>query len=302
MLAVVTYDVVCAEMANATFVPVDYILQRGQTVKCFSLLVKAMHARNMICPDDWAFSEGETEADAEARARDAEAQTGYVGATVLEPITGAYFQPVAVLDFAALYPSVIRAHTFCPSTLVLDARYGGTAGVEYTDVAVGEDCAHKFARVEDAVTPGLLSQLAVFRSKAKADMASAHKAGDAAAAALYDGKQKAYKVTMNSVRARDSPELITHATADETADRLLTPAPLAIFSKFLRLIHTYIHFIGADVRSLRGHEGLYAMQGGGRQHDGDRASDDRQDEGDSGEPGSHGGVRCDPPHCRRIPA
>ena len=87
-----------AEMANATFVPVDYILQRGQTVKCFSLLVKAMHSRGMICPDDWEFVEGETEAETEARS----AEDGYEGATVLEPLCGAYFQPVVVLDFASL--------------------------------------------------------------------------------------------------------------------------------------------------------------------------------------------------------
>ena len=108
------------EMSNATYVPVDYILQRGQTVKCFSLLVRAMHARGMICPDQF-ITEGETEAEAADRVRAAEARDspraagagpaskkGYVGATVLEPLRGAYFQPVGVCDFASLVRPVAR--------------------------------------------------------------------------------------------------------------------------------------------------------------------------------------------------
>ena len=96
-------------MANTSFVPVEYILQRGQTVKNFSLLVKSMHGRGMICPDEWRLNEGETEADAETRARtdgegaDQKAGTkGYTGAVVLEPRTGAWFTPVATLDYASL--------------------------------------------------------------------------------------------------------------------------------------------------------------------------------------------------------
>ena len=102
-------------MANTTYVPVDYILQRGQTIRCYSLLVNAMHKRRMLCPDDWRVSDGETEADAAMRARDDKdgdkaeddkkaTKKGYVGAVVLTPERGAYFQPVAVLDFSALVP------------------------------------------------------------------------------------------------------------------------------------------------------------------------------------------------------
>lgn len=102
------------EMANNTFVPADYILQRGQTVRCYSLLVNAMHKKGMICPDDWRVSEGETEAESAVRAREevdagdekkktTATKKGYVGATVLPPQRGAYFQPCAVLDFASLF-------------------------------------------------------------------------------------------------------------------------------------------------------------------------------------------------------
>lgn len=100
-------------MANTTYVPAEYILQRGQTIRVFSLLVNAMHKRGMICPDKWRIAEGETEAEAAMRARD-EAPAppgktkGYTGAVVLPPARGAYFQPVAVLDFQSL----VRFHTY----------------------------------------------------------------------------------------------------------------------------------------------------------------------------------------------
>lgn len=42
----------------------------------------------------------------------------YEGATVLEPIKGFYDVPIATLDFASLYPSIMMAHNICYSTLV----------------------------------------------------------------------------------------------------------------------------------------------------------------------------------------
>ncbi len=45
-------------------------------------------------------------------------QVGYEGATVLDPKVGYYDKPVATLDFASLYPSIMMAHNLCYSTLV----------------------------------------------------------------------------------------------------------------------------------------------------------------------------------------
>merc|ERR1712224_1048712 len=42
----------------------------------------------------------------------------YEGATVLEPLTGYYEKPIATLDFASLYPSIMMAHNLCYCTLV----------------------------------------------------------------------------------------------------------------------------------------------------------------------------------------
>ena len=43
---------------------------------------------------------------------------GYQGATVLDPIRGFYNVPIATLDFASLYPSIMMAHNLCYTTLV----------------------------------------------------------------------------------------------------------------------------------------------------------------------------------------
>ena len=42
----------------------------------------------------------------------------YEGATVIEPVRGYHTEPVACLDFASLYPSIMMAHNLCYSTLV----------------------------------------------------------------------------------------------------------------------------------------------------------------------------------------
>jgi DNA polymerase delta subunit 1 len=41
----------------------------------------------------------------------------YEGATVIEPIKAYYDTPIATLDFASLYPSIMMAHNLCYSTL-----------------------------------------------------------------------------------------------------------------------------------------------------------------------------------------
>ncbi len=42
----------------------------------------------------------------------------YEGATVIEPRKGYYDVPIATLDFASLYPSIMMAHNLCYTTLL----------------------------------------------------------------------------------------------------------------------------------------------------------------------------------------
>jgi DNA polymerase delta subunit 1 len=96
------------------------------------------------------------------------------------------------------YPSIIRAHNLCYSTLVLDERYARLEGVEYYEIATDLGT-FRFAQGQRGVVPALLEDLARLRKQAKRDMAAAKAAGDTWGAAVFDGKQLAYKITMNSV-------------------------------------------------------------------------------------------------------
>jgi DNA polymerase delta subunit 1 len=73
------------EMANAVKVPVDNINFRGQQIRCFSCLFGKSREMGYSIPDDKAWT----------------AEGKYEGATVLEPKKGAYFTPIAALDFAS---------------------------------------------------------------------------------------------------------------------------------------------------------------------------------------------------------
>ena len=42
----------------------------------------------------------------------------YTGAIVIEPERGFYNKPIATLDFASLYPSIIIAHNLCHTTQI----------------------------------------------------------------------------------------------------------------------------------------------------------------------------------------
>lgn len=171
------------EMAKATWVPACYLIERGQQIKVFSQLTRTARELGFMVP---TIQYGQVQSDP------------YQGATVLEAQSGAYYRPITALDFASLYPSIMRAHNLCYSTLVLDPKYDNLPGITYESFTVGEDenrRTYKFAQDVDSLLPKILNDLAEFRKKAKKDMANA--VGDMKK--VYDGKQLAYKVSMNSV-------------------------------------------------------------------------------------------------------
>ena len=168
------------EMAKATWVPLCFLVERGQQIKVFSQLTKKARELGYMVPTIKYGSIPEEP---------------YEGATVLEAQKGAYYTPITALDFEALYPSIMTAHNLCYSTLVMDERrYGNVPGVEYETFSVG-DRTYKFAQNVPSLLPSILIELKQFRKKAKKDMAAA----TGAMKEVYNGKQLAYKVSMNSV-------------------------------------------------------------------------------------------------------
>jgi len=178
------------EMAKATWVPLCYLVERGQQIKVFSQLTKKAREMGFMVPTIQYGQLGDQ---------------GYEGATVLEAQKGAYYKPITALDFEGLYPSIMMAHNLCYSSLVMDPKYENVPGVEYETFEIpvpskveGQPPTKrvcKFAQGVPTLLPSILLELKQFRKQAKKDMA----ASTGALKAMYNGKQLAYKISMNSV-------------------------------------------------------------------------------------------------------
>ena len=179
------------EMANATWVPIDFLVTRGQQIKVFSQLTKKAKELGFKVPT--IYKDYKTEKTYFGKEQIVIPEN-YVGATVLEAQTGAYYNPITALDFASLYPSIMMAHNLCYSTLVKDPVYANVPGVEYEEFDVG-GVTCRFAQNVPSILPEILNELKAFRKKAKKDMAAA----TGFMKKIYDGRQLAYKVSMNSM-------------------------------------------------------------------------------------------------------
>ena len=89
------------QMSYITGVTASQILWRGQAVKVQTLFLEEAHKQNYIVEDmqDAAGDDPEQEGSPHKKTE---------GATVLEPRAGMYVDPVLCLDFASLYPSLMR--------------------------------------------------------------------------------------------------------------------------------------------------------------------------------------------------
>jgi|688.fasta_scaffold19896_5 DNA polymerase delta subunit 1 len=162
------------EMAKATWVPLNYLSERGQQIKVFSQIAKKASELGFMIP---TFYKKDSDVPDEK----------YKGATVLDADIGAYYDPVVALDFASLYPSIMMAHNLCYSTILL----GGASHPDEETVG-----AARYVQNVPALLPEVLRELKQFRKQAKKDMAL-HKGTPLED--VYNAKQLAYKVSMNSV-------------------------------------------------------------------------------------------------------
>ncbi|CAM9460494.1 unnamed protein product [Chrysoparadoxa australica] len=167
------------EMARVTGVPLNFLLQRGQQIKVFSMLLRKCKSVGLLIPNL-----PKTGGNAET----------YEGATVLEPKRAFYKEPVATLDFASLYPSIMQAYNLCYSTLVAPCdmgklKEGMAAKSPSNDMFIK-------ASVQKGILPVILDELLSARKRAKKDMKAAT---DPMIKAVQNGRQLALKISANSV-------------------------------------------------------------------------------------------------------
>lgn len=171
------------ELANITGVTMATLINKGQSARVQAQLTRVANEMGYVVPCDRLFP---NEREEEGR---------YEGACVLDPAVGAYLDTaVVVLDFASLYPSIIRAFNVCFCTRVTREQPAADVEVE----AIGEA---RFVQssAREGVMPRLLTHLVAERRRAKKQLADAKARGDEAAAKMYDMRQLAVKVCGNSV-------------------------------------------------------------------------------------------------------
>lgn len=159
----------------------DDVCNRGQQIKTYNLISRFASARQYIL-----------------NVRDSgwDATATYEGATVLEPTLGYYEVPVVTLDFASLYPSLMRAYNLCHSSLVLDEAYKAIPGIKYGRYDIGGKT-WTFQETTPGVLPEILKSLLDARKGMKKKMKTFPK--HSFEYRLCDGAQLALKISCNSV-------------------------------------------------------------------------------------------------------
>lgn len=171
------------QMSQVTNTLLTDIANRGQQIKTFNLIARYAFNRGYVMN----FRDVGWDPAAE-----------YEGATVLPPTPGYYQRPVATLDFASLYPSIMQAYNLCFSSIVLDEEYQAleASGAQYGRYEIAGKT-WVFQEHVKGLLPDILKDLVAARRKSKKDMAKCEKGS--LDYKLADGKQLALKISCNSV-------------------------------------------------------------------------------------------------------
>eukprot|EP00922_Rhytidocystis_sp_ex-Travisia-forbesii_P037852 GHVS01056366.1.p1 GENE.GHVS01056366.1~~GHVS01056366.1.p1 ORF type:complete len:1060 (+),score=107.39 GHVS01056366.1:163-3342(+) len=171
------------EMARVTGCPIALLLTRGQQIRVTSQLLRQAKPLNYIVPS-------------KPRLQGGDSSEQYTGATVLDPMKGFYQKPIATLDFASLYPSIIMAHNLCYTTLVQPHLRHKLRPEDVTETTTSPKYYFVKPHVRKGVLPMILQNLLGARKKAKAQMATE---ADPFKKNVYNGRQLALKISANSV-------------------------------------------------------------------------------------------------------
>ncbi|EEY13945.1 DNA polymerase delta catalytic subunit [Verticillium alfalfae VaMs.102] len=169
------------EMARVTGAPFNMLLARGQQVRFISQLFRKALEQKLVIPN------------MKSEASDEQ----YEGATVIEPTRGYYDVPIATLDFASLYPSIMQAHNLCYTTIV-DKKAIEKLGLKKDEDYIVTPAGNTFvtAKQRKGLLAQILEELLAARKQAKRELAVAT---DPFKKAVLNGRQLALKVSANSV-------------------------------------------------------------------------------------------------------
>ena len=214
---------VYVQMASVTGISIKDVIERGQGIRAISLMLRYAKKLNFFIPRKEVYNAQKHISrnvinmkthGIEQRSEIVEAEEGYEGAVVVDPTPGFYDDPVACLDFASLYPSIMRALNMSYDTLVsyeTVVEQGWEEGVdfrcvpdyEYVDgeLKIIKNLQTNVLFVTTKVRVGLLCQIlkavlaerkAVKKEMKKHDPSSVNYQ-------VLDGRQLGLKVVANSI-------------------------------------------------------------------------------------------------------
>ena len=178
-------------MANVCVVPLSFLFFRGQGIKIFSLVAKECRKKNYLIP-------------VKRNSKNNGSNTvGYEGATVFDPTIGFYKRPIAVLDYASLYPSSMIHKNLSHETFVDNPKYDNHPDYIYYNTeyrnADGTKTKCRYAKNKDG-TKGIMCQILDKLLKTRSSVKKLMKnENDPFMKSIFDGLQQAYKVTANSL-------------------------------------------------------------------------------------------------------
>lgn len=175
-------------LSQISWTSIDDVVHRGQSCRVMNIVSKYAHDAGFYINSPRVkrkWSEIDTVINVKKKK--------YQGAHCFEPIVDIHTDYILGLDFASLYPSVIRRYNIDPSTLVLAPTDHAQTKRLLTDT---DDTFATFVTgTKQAPIPLLLEELGKSRSAVKKQMGKA----TGQALVILNQRQLAIKVTMNSV-------------------------------------------------------------------------------------------------------
>ena len=241
------------EMSNLCWVPMSFLVFRGQGIKLTSYVAQKCREKNTLMP----LIEKDTSDD------------GYEGAIVLPPKCNLYLNtPVACVDYSSLYPSSIISENISHDSKVWTKEYDLTdtliketgekveevysydnlPEVEYINItydtfkwvrktpkgrAIKEKCGYKVCRFVQfqegkAILPSILEELLAARKNTKKQMKNEK---DPFMMNILDKRQLAIKVTANSLYGQTGAKTSSFYDKDIAASTTATGRKLLIYAK-----------------------------------------------------------------------
>lgn len=236
------------EMSNLCWVPMSFLVFRGQGIKLTSYVAQKCREKNTLMP----VIEKDTSDD------------GYEGAIVLPPKCNLYLKtPVACVDYSSLYPSSIISENISHDSKVWtkeydlqdnliketgEKLYDNLQDVEYINItydtfkwvrktpkgcAIKEKCGYKICRFVQyqqgkAIMPSILEELLAARKSTKKQMKNE---SDPFMMNILDKRQLAIKVTANSLYGQTGAKTSTFYDKDIAASTTATGRKLLIYAK-----------------------------------------------------------------------